>query len=146
MIIEDYNLFLDDVRDPKVCITYMSSKVGPDINLYLRDWLICRDYEEFVNTIKLKGLPKLISFDHDLADEHYRPSMYNEDGHYSNYYNDGTFKEKTGYDCAKWLVDYCIEKNLELPRYFVHSMNPIGSNNIIYYLENFKEKYRNVKQ
>jgi hypothetical protein len=136
---------LDDIRDPKVCITYMTPKVGSDINIYLRDWVICRNYDEFVNTIKLKGLPKLVSFDHDLSAEHYRPSMYDQDKHYNRYYYDGTFKEKTGYDCAKWLVDYCIEKKLELPRYFVHSMNPIGSDNIIHYLENFKEKYKNVK-
>lgn len=39
--------------------------------------------------------------------------------------------EKTGYHCAKWLIDYCLDNNEELPkRVIVHSMNPYGSRNI----------------
>jgi hypothetical protein len=49
------------------------------------------------------------------------------------------FEEKTGYDCAKWLVDYCIDNQANLPDYLVHSANPIGKKNIESYLENFKK-------
>jgi len=42
-----------------------------------------------------------------------------------------TFKEKTGYHCAKWLIDYCMDNEKELPKkIIVHSMNPYGSKNI----------------
>ncbi len=65
------------------------------------------------------GLPEYVSFDHDLADI--------SDSH----------KEKTGYDCVKWLVDYCIDnKIIKFPNYQVHSANPIGKKNITSYVEN----------
>lgn len=125
-----YNLFLDDIRKPKDVKW---------IELPVVYWTVVRNYKEFVDIVKKQGLPQWVSFDHDLADEHYRPSMYNPDGHYSNYYTDGTFKEKTGYECAKWMVDYCIEKKLPFPQYCVHTKNPIGEKNIISYIENFKK-------
>lgn len=133
-----YKLFLDDVRQPKDCCNYM-----PDKQFYWdNEFVVVRNYNEFVNTITEryeKGeFPEIISFDHDLADEHYRPSMYNPDRHYSNYYNDGTFKEKTGYSCAQWIVDFCIQREIALPKYVVHSMNPVGSENILGLLESYK--------
>jgi hypothetical protein len=124
-----YKLFLDDERDPYK-VTWVEMPLGP--------WEIVRSYAEFVKTITEKGLPSFVAFDHDLADEHYRRSMYNPDRHYSNYYTDGTFKEKTGYECAVWLVNYCIDNNTDFPQYVVHSMNPIGKENIVSYIESYK--------
>jgi hypothetical protein len=124
-----YKLFLDDERDPYK-VTWVQMPLGP--------WEIVRSYDEFVKTITNKGLPSFVAFDHDLADEHYRRSMYNPDRHYSNYYTDGTFKEKTGYECAVWLVNYCIDNNTDFPQYVVHSMNPIGKENIVGYIESYK--------
>lgn len=49
--------------------------------------------------------------------------------------------EKTGFDCAKFLVEYCMENNLKLPEFYVHSMNPVGKDNIVNYLNNFKKYY-----
>jgi hypothetical protein len=59
-------------------------------------------------------------------------------------------EEKTGYDCAKWLVDYYYEKydkevsrnekrnsGILFPRIYTHSANPIGSANIMGYVNNF---------
>jgi hypothetical protein len=123
-----YNLFLDDEREPKN-VTW--------IHLPSVSWTIVRNYKEFVETIEKNGVPEIVSFDHDLAHEHYRPSMYNKDRHYNNYYTDGTFKEKTGYECAKWLVDYCMEKNLDFPEYYIHTMNPVGFENITKYIGNY---------
>lgn len=124
-----YKLFLDDIRLPAQ-VKWVELPLGP--------WVIVRNYDEFVKHITKNGLPSYIAFDHDLADEHYRPSMYNKDGHYTNYYTDGTFKEKTGYDCAKWLIEYCMNNNGTFPEYEVHSMNPIGKINIRSIVENFK--------
>ena len=47
--------------------------------------------------------------------------------------------EKTGFDCAKWLVDWCLENSLKLPDFVVHSANPIGKQNIQSYLYNAKK-------
>lgn len=129
-----YKLFLDDERDPYK-VKWVQLPLGP--------WTVVRTYNEFVKTITEKGLPEFVSFDHDLADEHYRPSMYNADKHYTNYYTDETFKERTGYECAVWLVNYCIDNKAQFPQYIVHSMNPIGKENIISYIENYK-KHQNT--
>ena len=120
-----YFLFLDDMRKPvDVCLYFEPKEVRP---LYEEEhWEIVRSYEEFVNHIVEKGLPACISFDHDLADEHYHNIQGNTD-----------FNEKTGYECAKWLVEYLLEHNLELPVVYCHSMNPVGKENILKLFENF---------
>jgi hypothetical protein len=47
--------------------------------------------------------------------------------------------EKTGLDCAKFLVEYCMIVGSLLPEYLVHSANPTGKKNIQAYLENAKK-------
>jgi hypothetical protein len=39
-------------------------------------------------------------------------------------------EEKTGFDCAKWLVEYCLDNKLQLPLYNIQSANPVGKANI----------------
>lgn len=124
-----YNLFLDDFRHPYDCICYMDNKF-----IYSQfKWIIVKDYNQFVDKINELGLPELISFDHDLADEHYAP-----EDRYDDYdvFSQG-FKEKTGLDCAKWLVQYCKDNELNLPKFEIHSMNKTGAKNIRLHLENF---------
>lgn len=58
------------------------------------------------------------------------------------HYTDGTFKEKTGYSCAKWLLDYCMDNKLLLPKHIlVHSMNPIGGENIKSLFDTYNKIY-----
>ena len=40
-------------------------------------------------------------------------------------------------DCAKWLVDFCMDNKVELPKFYVHSANPVGADNIRGLLNNF---------
>jgi hypothetical protein len=75
-----------------------------------------RSYAEFVNHITDFGLPDFISFDHDLG------------------------LEESGYDCAKWLVNYCLDNDYRLPQFNVHSQNPVGKENILSLLNNFNNK------
>lgn len=117
-------LFLDDVRVPGDCVLYMK----PNDVYYNNDWNIVRNYDEFVNYITENGVPDEISFDHDLSDEHYDPSMYRGGYHYNVLYSE--FKEKTGYECVKWLAQYCIDNLIPMPTCYVHSMNPVGRENI----------------
>ncbi|KFF29696.1 hypothetical protein IQ37_04605 [Chryseobacterium piperi] len=95
--------------------------------MFLReDWYIVRNYQEFVKRILEDGLPDMISFDHDLADIHYFDVDISE------------FAEKTGCDCAKWLIEYCMDHQMNLPEFYSHSMNPVGRDNMMNLLENFK--------
>ena len=119
-----YNLFLDDIRFPKD-VTW--------VELPLVKWTIVRNYKEFVYTIKINGLPNFVSFDHDLSSMHYTDVFNGSKLNYSAY------TEKTGYECAKFLVEYCITNNLKFPNYTIHSMNPIGKQNIISYVESYKK-------
>jgi 2-hydroxy-3-keto-5-methylthiopentenyl-1-phosphate phosphatase len=47
--------------------------------------------------------------------------------------------EKTGYHAAKWLCNYCQENKIKFPEYYVHSFNQIGKENIIGYIENYRQ-------
>lgn len=112
-----YKLFLDDVRRPATTYGYMGLPIYNEPN-----WIIVRNYYAFITIIQKKGLPDVISFDHDLADVHYKQLDFD--------YADENL-EKTGYHCAKWLLYYCVDNNLKVPaKIIVHSMNPAGCLNI----------------
>jgi hypothetical protein len=91
----------------------------------MSEWTIVRNYKEFTEAIianfSAGRFPGLVSFDHDLADIHYDPSTQSESFEY---------KEETGLDCARFLVQFCISNELNLPEFYVHSANPIGAENI----------------
>lgn len=130
-------LFLDDYRWPDHCAKYMHHKLGSDNILYTDpNWIIVRNYNQFVDWLIRNGLPDLVSFDHDLADIHYTEEY--QDNRLIAKYSEVT-SEKTGYHAAKYLIDYCIEKKQPLPKFFVHSMNPVGTENITKLLENYKK-------
>lgn len=122
-MITKYNLFLDDVRLPNH-VTWVD--LPPN-----QHYSVVRNYQEFVDLITLRGLPKFVTYDHDLSDDHYGHGLRGDNIPYDQY------AEKTGYDCAKWLVDYCMKKGVKHPPYQVHSMNPIGKKNIISYVESY---------
>ena len=128
-------LFLDDVRIPKDAIGLVPSKYNQFY--WENDWIVVKNYDEFVQYILLNGLPDFVSFDHDLADFHYdfKPEDYDNMSEEEMILKFGSM-EKTGLDCSKFLVDYCIEYDKELPSYLVHSANPSGKENIEKYLEN----------
>ena len=107
-------LYLDDVRNPKT-----------------EGWTVVRNYEEFVKHIESNGLPEEVSFDHDLAEIYYDSEKGKEIF---------TYHEKTGYDCAKWLCEYCWNNGLPIPTWNVHSANPVGRDNIISILTSFEKK------
>jgi hypothetical protein len=127
-----YNLFLDDKRIP---ITVYNLILKDE--RYLREeWVIAKNYEEFQGLLLSKGIPRLISFDHDLADEHYLIGMSEE--FFGFDYSKCT--EKTGMDCAKLLIKMCLDFELKwFPEYIVHSQNPVGKANISSYLRSYKK-------
>lgn len=133
-------LFLDDIRIPKDAIGLVPSNMN---QMYWNDdWDLVTNYSEFCNHIQKNGLPEFISFDHDLSDEHYNDLFSDEnwikdDNDINLKYDE--YKEKTGYECAKWLVDWCLENEKQLPNFIVHSANPVGKKNIESYLNNAKK-------
>ena len=91
--------------------SYHQGKYFPDVQRLGID-----HYQEFVSWVHLNGLPDGVCFDHDLGEE------------------------KTGYDAAKWLVEYCLDYNLDLPKWNIQSSNPVGKENIECLFKSF-EKY-----
>lgn len=115
-----YNLFLDDFRSTEDAFFYTKNPMYNTLQ-----WEIVRSYDEFVQKVLTMGIPDIVSFDHDLADEHY----FNHDLGITVDYND--LIEKTGYHCAKWLIEFCIDAKKEIPRIIlIHSMNIVGTKNI----------------
>ena len=82
-------------------------------------WKLARNYNEFKSIIEVFGVPETISFDHDLGYEHYKDAA-------TGVIDYTKYVEKTGYDCAKLLVE-----RGQFPRLaIVHSFSPVGAQNI----------------
>lgn len=113
-------IYLDDVRTPEDST-----------------WTVVRNYNEFIDVIEEFGLDTIdqISLDHDLGDSAMKEYFNNVHPNYCLNYDNIT--EKTGMDCVKWLVELCLDNNLTLPLITVHSANPIGSANMMGYINNF---------
>ena len=122
---EKYRIYLDDVRTP-----------------IEEDWIVCRDYDEFVDKVNEIGLDNIymISLDHDLGETAIREYFKNVKTNYILDYDN--IHEKTGYDCAKWIVEESMNKGIDLPLIMVHSANPIGSSNIMGYINNYLKNKR----
>lgn len=114
------NLFLDDTRHPKKHYDYLSNTNGFGELYITEQWINVTTLRSFKQAIEHQGLPERISFDHDLG----------EDEH-------GNIRE-SGMDCAKWLIEYCLDNDIKLTTEFkVHSSNPEGCVNIRSILNNF---------
>jgi hypothetical protein len=114
-------IYLDDVRTP----------VEKD------HWVIVRSYDEFVEKINEIGLEDIdmISLDHDLGDTAMAEWHKNV---YKNYeLNYDNITEKTGMDCAKWLVEQWMDGK-SVVDVVVHSANAIGSGNMMGYINNYR--------
>lgn len=130
-------LFLDDIRKPQDAYVYTKQPMFIE-----QQWDVVRNYNEFVNYIETNGLPDFISFDHDLADSHYTPEHLWDDYEKSKEWQDQQVHiEKTGYECAKWLTEYCLTNNVKCPNWYCHSMNPVGKDNINILLKSLQNFY-----
>jgi hypothetical protein len=123
-----YNIFLDDFRHP-----YDAFNIWKDTDFLKLKWVIVRSHDEFAKTITDRHSngewPAIIAFDHDLSDEHYDMDFSD-----MNYLKTTI---PTGYHSAEWLIDFCVQNNLDLPGFKVHSQSTSGRKNITDVLEKF---------
>ena len=103
-----YRLFVDDERDPSF-LEFLIRQGVRDITPE-GPWVVVRSQQEAQQLITERGLPEMISFDHDYGP----PGAGN------------------GHDLAHWLVREALDGRLNLRalRYQVHSRNPVGQVNI----------------
>jgi hypothetical protein len=117
---QSYYLFLDDYRYPKHCYEYIK-----DERYLVSEWTTVKRHEEFIQILEKKfengEFPSLLSFDHDLDQEHYDQSMYKGVNAYENKYME--FKTPTGRRSAEYLVKFCHKNLLNLPECLIHTMN-----------------------
>lgn len=120
---KDWILFLDDLRTPD------QAGVGYPVDELM---IIARSMDDAIFYVMRYGIPRVIHFDHDLAEEHYIKG----------------YGDKTGYDFARWLCDYILDNDLDFPKnfqYAVHSMNPVGREKIISYMNTFMKHLKMEK-
>lgn len=146
-----HDLFLDDVRDPDwihpswhveaINFTVEGSPMiramrGMKWDYPDRPPTVVRSFAEFVKHIELRyeadgaaGMPSNVAFDHDLEQAHYQ----------HNYTGDN---EGNGADCARWLVQFCLDRDLTFPRASTHSMNPAGRKAILMaFVDGYRQRY-----
>lgn len=94
-------LWLDDIRNPLDFIkkTQWILTQFPRFNPNIHKIVWVKSYEEFIEYISKNPLPIHISFDHDLG-------SIDVDGI--------EYILKSGYDCCKWLVDYCLDNDISI--------------------------------
>lgn len=78
------------------------------------EWVVVRSSNEALTYIQNNGMPAFISFDHDLGGD------------------------DTTIVFLRKLVDVVWNGNDAPPAYEVHSANPVGSKNIIAFMESWK--------
>ena len=122
-------LWLDDMRDPK---RYFSkndktasetfarnrdfyAKLFSDHDIINFTWV--KSVAEFRNYIENNGFPDMMSFDYDLGKG-----------------------EPKGVEAAKWVIEYCSKKEIKLPKFFVHSANRRGREEINAVLKSYAVK------
>jgi len=126
----EYALFLDDDENR------IPQKLHW-IELPFVPYVIVRNYNEFVECVTNHGIPKIISYDHDLGEKSY--SEYHRADQSDKTINYNNIPEKTGYHACKFLIDICIKHKAKHPEYYVHSMNYMGKQNIISYIESYNK-------
>lgn len=124
-----YYLFLDDFRNPQNV---------KHINLPALNYETVRNYNEFCKIINEKGIPAFVSYDHDLADEHYEDFV--KAVSTNSLLNYSKYTEKTGYHCAQFLIEKCSQLKRKHPNFLIHSMNSIGRQNIKNLIDSFNDR------
>lgn len=101
-------LWVDDCRNPHDADLLNISPIALPFEVY---W--AKSYDDAIGYLGQQW-PDAVCLDHDLGGE------------------------KTGCDIAKHIVDRCIDEGLPLPAYASQSDNPVGRENILRLLDNYR--------
>ena len=99
-----FNVILDDVRE----LSQVESLLQMELKTSVHKTFIVRTSTEFIELISDRGVPVdgIIFLDNDLGEE------------------------MEGYDCLKWLIEKCLDEDLDLPMVLVHSQNTVAQDNM----------------
>ena len=108
----NHYIYIDDIRENDTWYNHHLSR---------ENWMphICRTYQQTINLIQAilysgESASFILDLDHDLGD--------------LDAENDGEYNPNalSGYDICKWIV----ENQIPLVGFHIHSMNPVGVENI----------------
>lgn len=125
-----YFLFLDDARILGKDISFKHLESNPFLPV-----ITAKNYEDFTNTIIGEGVPELVSFDIDLHVSHYQELTKGN----PLYFLKSNIWPRCGFHCAKFLIEYCKNKKVEFPRYYIHSANHVAADYLRKYIEKNKQ-------
>ena len=133
-------LWLDDLRDPheQDWINWLA-QYSPIEQPYTVVWV--KSYEQLVDWVKKNSLPSGFSFDHDLGQDIAIEKV--KKGMSKRQARKEKKNAKSGMDVAKWLVEYCLDNNLKMPKFSIQSANPCGRDNIRALLNGFIKHQNN---
>lgn len=106
-----WSLFLDDERYP--------APIKPGWDKF--NWKLARNVDDAMWYIRTYGLPDFMSLDHDLG-----------------------VGKLSGMDFVKTFCGYLLAQGTTWPDdlgVYVHSQNPVGSENMRSYISNFRDQY-----
>lgn len=127
-------LWVDDMRNP---YKYFNKKSTSKYFLrnksfytdlmkqYKINFVWVKNLYQFIEYIEKNGVPEFISFDHDLNNRGGGEGLSDEQKLNNN-----------GANCAMWLVKYCQKTHSKMPKFFIHSANDRGSEEINRILNN----------
>ena len=128
-------LWLDDIRNPFIADWLM--QYAPQFAYGEGEIIWVKSYSKFVEWINTNGLPDMIAFDHDLGEDVAKDKV--ASGMSKRQARIQKRETMSGFECAKWLVEYCINNEVELPQWTVQSANPVGRDNINGLLNNYRK-------
>lgn len=128
-------IWLDDMRNP-----FQDNWIKDYAPDFINETIVwVKNYTEFTTWIEKNGLPDMIAFDHDLGEDESRSRV--ESGMSKRKSRSIKRETKSGMECTKFLVEYCMDRNLPAPNFVVQSANPVGKQNITSYIENYNKHY-----
>ena len=134
------NIFLDDCRFPdEANCSFTFTRLSELSGIDNEDWIIVRSVEEFKQALELHGMPDNVSFDHDL-------DYGKENVHIKEYFRaceqnrplNRYVLKNTGLEAAQALIEFCKKNGLTLPKYFIHSANHLGADDILNELKQYE--------
>ena len=120
---KEWPLLTDDLhtpleRAPRLPLSTLEKRWLKAVLSDPRVSLFAPEMKGLEETEPLFDLQDIVCFDHDL----------------------GT--EKSGLDCARYLVNYCQSHNLDIPQYDIQSSNVVGKDNIRSLMDNWHRFFR----